>query len=61
MRSCKRGRQPRGSMVPAHQCCELAKRWYRGRLEPDCQRAGPERVEALVAEVGLTGAFWSLG
>ncbi len=48
-------------MITVEQCWRLAQRWYRGRLEPDWTRASVEEMEAIFAEVGLTGEFWRLG
>jgi hypothetical protein len=38
----------------------LASRWYDDRLSLDWQRRTPEQRQAIFAEVGLTGEFWSL-
>jgi hypothetical protein len=38
----------------------LASRWYDDRLSLDWQRRTPEQRQAIFAEVGLTGAFWSI-
>ena len=46
-------------MMSAEQCWQLARRWYRG-AEMDWRRPGPERMVEIFAEVGLTGAFWSM-
>ncbi|HSM04603.1 MAG TPA: hypothetical protein VK858_08265 [Longimicrobiales bacterium] len=47
-------------MMTTAQCWHLARLWYRGRLDADWVRPGPERVAEIFEEVGLTGAFWSV-
>ena len=46
-------------MTP-EQCWRLARGWYADKLRPDWRRHTLEETEALLAEVGLTGAFWNL-
>lgn len=50
----------RGSVLSLDQCWQLARHWYQGRLELDWLRPSVERMEAIFAEVGLAGPFWSL-
>jgi hypothetical protein len=38
----------------------LARAWYARKLEPDWRRHTVEEVEALFADLGLTGEFWRL-
>lgn len=51
----------RGAVVPVEQCWELARLWYRGRLDPDWTRRTREEMQAAFEEVGLVGEFWGLG
>ncbi len=46
-------------MTP-EQCWQLARGWYADKLSPDWRRKSLEEAEALLAEIGLTGPFWSL-
>lgn len=38
----------------------LARAWYADRLRPGSRRRTAEEAEAVFAEIGLTGPFWSL-
>ena len=38
----------------------IARGWYGGKLARDWRRHTLEETEALLAEIGLTGPFWSL-
>lgn len=38
----------------------VAHAWYAGKLRPDWRRKTLEEAEALFADTGLTGPFWSL-
>ncbi len=42
------------------QCWHLARLWYRGREALEWRRPTVERMEAIFADVGLAGPFWSL-
>lgn len=42
------------------QCRQLAHGWYQDKVKPDWRRHTLEETEALLAEVGLTDAFWNL-
>jgi hypothetical protein len=50
---------PGGFLTP-HQAWRLARGWYQRKLEPDWRRHTLEEAEALLAEIGLRGEFWSL-
>ncbi len=51
---------PKGALLTLEQGWELARRWYGDRLDPARRRRTLEDVEALFAELGLTGPFWRL-
>ena len=53
-------RLPRGAVMTAEQCWQLARRWYPGRLELDWRRRSADEMEAIFADVGLEGPFWRL-
>ncbi len=50
----------RGATMTVEQQWELARTWYADRLSPDWRRRTPEEAEAVFAEIGLSGPFWSL-
>ncbi|MGH2807152.1 MAG: hypothetical protein ACRDKT_07735 [Actinomycetota bacterium] len=50
----------RGGMMTLEQLWKLARRWYGDRLDPQWGRRRPEDAQAILTEVGLTGAFWQL-
>jgi hypothetical protein len=49
-----------GALFEPEQLWRLADAWYADRLSPDWRRKTPDEVEALLAEIGLTGDFWRL-
>ena len=51
---------PRGGTMSPEQCWRLAQAWYADKASPDWRRRTLEEAEAVLADVGLTGAFWSL-
>jgi hypothetical protein len=51
---------PRGEVMSVEQQWRLARAWFEGRLRPGFRRRTVEEAEALFAEIGLTGQFWSL-
>lgn len=51
---------PRGAALTPEQGWQLACGWYKDKLKPTWRRHTLEEAEALLAEVGLTDAFWSL-
>jgi len=52
--------QPRGATLSVRQAWQLAVGWYGQKLSPGWRRATLDETEALLAGIGLTGAFWSL-
>lgn len=50
----------KGAAFKPEQMWRLAHAWYWNRLDADWRRKGPDEVEALFAEIGLTGDFWRL-
>jgi hypothetical protein len=50
----------KGALFAPEQLWRLAHAWYVNRMSPGWRRKGPEEVEALFAEIGLTGEFWRL-
>jgi len=58
---CKQWRQERGAVLTLEQAWGLAMAWYReDRRVAQWQRKTKDEAEALFAELGLTGSFWSL-
>lgn len=51
---------PEGATLTLDQQWNLARIWYADRTDPDWKRRTPEQAEAVFAEIGLTGGFWSL-
>jgi len=51
---------PRGGVMTIAQLHELATRWYGDRLDPGWRPRTTEQSQAILAAVGLTGAFWRL-
>ena len=51
---------PRGTIMSIEQQWRLARAWYADRLRPGARRRTVEEAEAVFAEIGLTGPFWSL-
>ena len=49
-----------GATMTPHQQWELARRWYANRHAADWRRRTVEEAEAVFAECGLVGDFWSL-
>ena len=49
-----------GASMSAPKLNELARRWWWTRLDPDWQPRSPEESQAILDELGLTGAFWQL-
>ena len=50
----------RGGVLTPEQAWRLAYAWYRDKLKPDWRRHTLEEAEALLADIGLRGPFWSL-
>jgi hypothetical protein len=59
-RWCEARDLPRGGTMTPEQAWRLARGWYRNKLKPEWRRHTLEETEALLAEMGLTGPFWSL-
>lgn len=59
-RWCEQRGLSRGATMTLDQQWRLADAWYRDRLAEDWRRRTPEEAQALFAEIGLTGPFWSL-
>jgi hypothetical protein len=57
---CAKQRRERGGVVTVAQLHELARRWYGDRLDPAWRPRSRAASQAILAEVGLTGAFWEL-
>ena len=53
------GRQP-GATLPAPQLHELAQAWWSTRLDPGWRPRTVAESQAILDELGLTGAFWRL-
>jgi hypothetical protein len=49
-----------GELVDLPTLRRLARRWYGDRLDPDWRPRTLEASQAILDEVGLTGAFWRL-
>jgi len=49
-----------GGLLTPEQAWSLARGWYARKLAPDWRRHTLEETEALLAGVGLVGAFWSV-
>jgi Alkylmercury lyase len=57
---CAAREMARGGLLTPEQGWRLARGWYGKKLTPTWRRHTLEEAEALLAEVGLTGRFWSL-
>jgi len=51
---------PRGETMNVEQQWRLARAWFEDRLRPGSRRRTAQEAEAVFAEIGLTGRFWSL-
>jgi hypothetical protein len=49
-----------GTSMSAPTLNELARRWWWTRLEPDWRPRSPDESQAILDELGLSGAFWQL-
>ena len=49
-----------GASMSAPTLNELARRWWWTRLEPDWRPRAPAESQAILGDLGLTGAFWKL-
>jgi hypothetical protein len=59
-RWCGARDMPRGGLLSPDQAWRLARVWYKDKLKPDWRRHTLEETERLLADVGITGSFWSL-
>lgn len=60
-RWCEQWKLARGAQLSLEQGWRLAQAWYGpDRREPNWRRKTVEETEAVLAELGLTSAFWSL-
>ena len=50
----------KGAAFSPEQMWRLAHGWYSNRLAPDWRRKTVDEIEALFADIGLTGDFWRL-
>ena len=49
-----------GALVPLAQVWRLAKGWYADPRRRDWRARNRDESQAVIASVGLTGAFWEL-
>ena len=49
-----------GASMGAPALNELARRWWRTRLDPDWHPRTPDESQTILDELGLTGEFWRL-
>ena len=60
-RWCAQWKMPRGGLLTLDQAWRLAQAWYGpDRRDPNWRRKTVDEAEALLAQLGLTGAFWNL-
>jgi hypothetical protein len=50
----------RGAVLTLDQTWELAKLWYRDRLDPAWRRRTVAETREAFASLGLAGEFWAL-
>ena len=49
-----------GATIPVEQLSALAHAWWGDRVDPDWQPRSPAANQAILDDIGLTGAFWRL-
>jgi hypothetical protein len=59
-RWCAQWNQPPGATLTINQAWQLARAWYRNKMDPDWRRFTLQETESLMAGLGLTGPFWNL-
>jgi len=59
-RWCVRRGLPHGGTMTPGQAWQLARAWYVDKLDVGWRRKTVEEAEAVFAEIGLSGPFWSL-
>jgi hypothetical protein len=52
-------RQP-GATIPVATLSRLAQEWWGDRLSPEWKPRTRDQSQAILARLGLTGAFWRL-
>ncbi|MDG2199399.1 MAG: hypothetical protein P8O70_21410 [SAR324 cluster bacterium] len=55
----KRTAQNHGATISLQTCQQLAIQWYSGRAEKHWERHSVDSTQAMFAELGMTGPFWS--
>jgi hypothetical protein len=60
-RWCRQWKRERGETFTLQQGWDLARLWYGDRLSPKWRPFNAPEAQAVFAQVGLTGEFWSLG
>jgi len=61
VRWCRSWQLGRGATLTLDTAWSLAQAWYGpDRRDPSWRRPAPDEAEALFANLGLTGSFWSL-
>ncbi len=59
-RWCRARDLPLGATLTPEQGWRLAHPWYKDKVKPEWRRHTLEETEALLADIGLSGAFWAL-
>jgi hypothetical protein len=59
-RWCEETGIERGAAFPLETAWRLADAWYSDRLSVDWRRRTADETEALFAQLGLSGPFWTL-
>jgi hypothetical protein len=59
-RWCSQWSLPRGATLTIEQAWKLASAWYGNKMEAEWRRGTLEETETLLAQLGLSGPFWSL-
>ena len=60
-RWCRQWKRERGGTFSVQQGWELARLWYGDRFSPKWRPFNAEQAQAVFAQVGLEGEFWTLG
>ncbi|MGE5724793.1 MAG: hypothetical protein ACM34G_06455 [Acidobacteriota bacterium] len=60
-RWCRQWNREQGGTFSLQQGWNLARLWYGDRLSPKWRPFNAQEAQAVCAQVGLTGEFWSLG
>lgn len=50
----------RGHLASAQDMYDLARDWYRGRMDEDWNPPSPAEAERIFARHGMVGDFWKL-